>query len=518
MKCRGGSLKIRLNEKIIRYACIFGAVALCIATVFIYFASFNPLGVTTVPYPLEGNITVYDPYVQQFDAFMKGQLNIDYEPSKSFLAIENPYDPDQRAGKYFLYDRAYFEGQYYSYFGTAPIFTVMLPCYYLFGALPSATAIQLVFMLIFALFMPLLVFTVTENVTKKAHPVLLALIAYAATVCSLQFLFGRGHTPFYYIAATSSMAFLATFGFLFLKGLLAKKRWSRLTLFALSGLAFALCFHSRVNTAFAAAFAVLPCVIFGIILKKRSAADSEPSTVSQKGFAAFCKRHSVLDISLELVALAFFVIIGFALAFAYNHARFGSMLDFGAKYQLTIADVSTYKLRLSDFGYSVFHYFLSPLGTKENGALNLGYSAANIGHYLYVDGHFGLLAVPFMWGAFATPFLAFDRTRSRTLRFGALGALVGSFVIAWVDLCLGGVIYRYLCDFSLLFALLGAIGLVLVLEKALSLKKTAVRYICVCAIVLFALLSLYAVFKIMAINNVNLLPMQKDSFFYRLFA
>ncbi len=510
------------KQKIIRFVCIAAALALCIATLIIYFNAFTPAGVTTVAYPLEEKVKEYNPYVQQFDAFMKGQLHIDYKPSKSFLRLENPYDPEQRAGRTFLYDRAYFEGKYYSYFGTAPIFTLMLPYYWLTGALPSDGTMQLVFMLIYAIFMTLLVFNLTERVSKKAHPTLLALISYAATVCSLQFLFARGNTPFYYIAATSSMAFLSVFAYLFFKGIFAKKRCARITLFTLSGLAFALCFHSRVNTAFAAAFFIVPVVVFGIILKKRNEAPVLTYDVAANGrFArvrAFCKRHSVADVSLELGSLALFVIVGFVLAFIYNYARFGSIFDFGAKYQLTVLDVSTYKLDITEFGYAIFHYFLSPLSeNKTTGALNLGYVGSSVGRALYVDGHFGILNVPFMWTAFATPFIFFDKKRSRTLKYGTLCALVGSFVIAWVDFCLGGVIYRYLCDFSAIFAVLAAIGLTLIIDKTLCTKKAVLKYAVVVMAVLFILISLYIVFRIMAINNINLLPLDESSLFRRIF-
>ena len=48
----------------------------------------------------------YNPYVQQFDAFQKGQLHIDVEPEQELLELANPYDPAQRQGIYYLWDRA----------------------------------------------------------------------------------------------------------------------------------------------------------------------------------------------------------------------------------------------------------------------------------------------------------------------------------------------------------------------------------------------------------------------------
>ena len=68
-----------------------------------------------VKYPFEYPVSYYNPYEQQFDAFMKGQLNIDVEPSDELKALENPYDPWQREGIDYLWDRAYYDGSYYSY-------------------------------------------------------------------------------------------------------------------------------------------------------------------------------------------------------------------------------------------------------------------------------------------------------------------------------------------------------------------------------------------------------------------
>lgn len=39
-----------------------------------------------------------DLYMMQTDALAKGQVYLDVEPSEELLALENPYDPEQREG------------------------------------------------------------------------------------------------------------------------------------------------------------------------------------------------------------------------------------------------------------------------------------------------------------------------------------------------------------------------------------------------------------------------------------
>ena len=87
-------------------------------------------------YPFE---TLYNKnaYEQQFDAFLKHRLSIDIEPAKELLALSNPYDRASRTGIRFLWDRALYDGKYYSYFGITPIITVYYPYYFITGKVPS---------------------------------------------------------------------------------------------------------------------------------------------------------------------------------------------------------------------------------------------------------------------------------------------------------------------------------------------------------------------------------------------
>lgn len=510
----GKAVPYYLNDGVIRTLVLLITVLCCVLTASVYHSSFGRS--EPIEYPLQHSITQYDPYVQQFDAFMKGQLHFNYEPDEDFLAIENPYDPDQRHNVYYLYDRAYFQGKYYSYFGAAPIIVYMMPYYFFNGSLPSAQEVQLVFMMLFSVFMPMLIYVIGEKSFKKLHPVILAMVSYTAFISSLQLFIARGRTPFYYIAATSAMAFLAMFGYFFFKGIFAESTKKACIWYPLAGLAFALCFHSRVNVAFGAAFVIVPVVVFGIILKKRP--EYVPSSKDEE--VTFIKAHRVKDILFELTSLASFVVVGFIIAFIYNKARFGSILDFGSTYQLTIAEVSKYELDIKELGYSVFHYFLAPLNEhKETGELAFGYwKIITLDRYLYIDAHFGIFSVPFMLLALLVPFIAGDRTKKPIMRITLVSAIIGCVVMGWVDFCLGGVIFRYLCDFSVLFAATSAICALWIADTVRKLKSFTLRFIGNGFFVAFLIFSVYFTFKIMAIVNGNLLEMDTDSVFYNLFA
>ena len=475
------------------------AVLLCIVTVFVYAASFwqnDPIA-----YPPEIPLEDYDPYVQQFDALQKGQWHIDVEPSDELQKLGNPYDPAVRGDIEYEYDVAYYNGNYYSYFGTAPIFTVMFPYYWLTGDLPHPLTIQLVFMLMFAVFMPLTVYLLGRRLFPAVSPAWLAVIAFAATVSSLQMLFARGDSAFYYVAATSGMAFLAAFAFFLFNGVFAERGRTRNVSFLLAGAAFALCLHSRVTTAFSALFFLIPTMVFGITLQKKNG------------------RIPWKTVLGELSCLACFAVVGVVLALWLNSVRFGHPLEFGTRYQLTVADPSAYRLNIREFGYALYYYVMAPLGIdSETGALALQYGEFDsLGRFLYVDAHFGLLVIPFLWLALLTPIVAVLKKEHRGFGIAALSAFVGTAVMAWVDFCLGGVIFRYLCDLSATVAVLASLCACWIVEKLRLLRRPWKRYGGYALLGAFLLLSLWKTARLMAVDNFNLWEMSPDSLFFKWF-
>lgn len=161
---RGRRIRAEMTEKQAKSL----ALAVCVAACAV-FSCLSVAGAdgSSVAYPLEGYIENYNPYVQQFDAFQKGQLHIDVEPEQELLELANPYDPAQRQGIYYLWDRALYNGKYYSYFGVTPILTVYYPFYLVTHSLPSETTVKMIYSLMTALFLPLAVFELAKLTGKK---------------------------------------------------------------------------------------------------------------------------------------------------------------------------------------------------------------------------------------------------------------------------------------------------------------------------------------------------------------
>lgn len=423
-------------------------VVLCVLIALLFSSVLNG-DKTSVEYPLKWDPVYYSTYEQQFDALMKGQLHLDIEPSKELLELENPYDPSQRGGVEYSWDRALYDGKYYSYFGLAPILTVYFPYYFLTGDMPAENLVTTIYAIMTALFFSLAAVKWASMYTKKLPLPLLFIGTVGGIISSQVFLMMRGREKFYYIATIAGMAFLSLFLWLLLCGISGSvrfapeespRKWKKLVLYTLAGLAYGLIFMSRVNIALLAAFIVLPMLLFKVITE-----------TGEGGKMKFRKLRAIIP---ELLALGIPVMIIMAAQLAINYIRFDSIFEFGSTYQLTVSDVSKYKIRLSDLPYAIYHYFLQPLAwTTDFPFASLGYETlGDYGHYVYVDSNMGMLAIPMMWMLFGSALIFANKKRSLEYKVTLGSALVGIVVMALFDFCLGGVLFRYTCDLTLLGA------------------------------------------------------------------
>lgn len=404
------------------------AVAVCVvsaAAVWIMNASAE--NGNCIIYPLEFGAEHYSPYVQQFDAFMKGQLHIDVQPSAEMLALENPYSPDERHNVNFLYDRAFFDGKYYSYFGIAPILTVYYPLYLLTGVLPADSTVTGVFSVIAAIFLPLAVIE-WSRFKKHGNPRLALVCGIGAYFASMALLIQRGRAPFYYIASIAGTAFVSAFLFFIINAFQCKKAFPRAAFYVLSGMSYGLAFMSRLNSVLPVTFAVIAFVVIYFV-----------RSVKNKSFQQFFTDMASLGVPVAAVMV---------FTFWYNNARFGSPLQFGTAYQLTVADTSYYEFYGGGIFHTLFHYFIQPLKISDMFPyVQLEYfRLAGYGRSLYIDSNFGMLAVPFAASLLLSPAVFKSKTASLHGKI-MLGVSLASFAVtAYADMCMGGVIFRYTAD------------------------------------------------------------------------
>ena len=413
------------------------SVAVCVtASVAVWLMSASGENGNCIAYPFEYGVESYSPYIQQFDSFMKGQLHLDVQPSAELLALENPYSPDERYGLSFLYDRAFYGGKYYSYFGIAPILTVYFPFYLLTGFLPVDSTVMGIFSVVTAIFLPLAV-TVWARL-RKAAPWLSAVCAVGAYFASMVLLIQRGVAPFYYVASIAGMAFISVFLFFIITAVSRKKTAPRIIFMIIAGVCYALAFMSRINSVLPVTFAIIAFIIIYLI-----------KSIKSKSLPRYFG---------EMAALGAPVAAALIFTMWYNNARFGSPLQFGTAYQLTVANTSYYEFYAGGIIPAIFHYFIQPFKVGDMFPfVQLEYfRLAGYGRSLYIDSNFGVFAVPFMLLLLLSPVIFKSKKISCNGKI-MLGVSLASFAVtAYADMCMGGVIFRYTSDILLFAAFVSA--------------------------------------------------------------
>ena len=409
-----------------------------------------------IEYEVGGQVPA-DIYIRQFDAWQKGQIELDLAVDRRLAALENPYDPTERknSGARYSWDYAFFDGKYYSYFGIAPILTVHAPIYAVTGKLPNIALTCLILAVLAVITTALAYREVMLRFVKKPN-LWLFLLGLAGVVCASGVYLGVLCSDMYYVAVLSAQVFSMAFVALAVRSMREEKLWARMIMLVLAALALTLTVWSRPTVA-------LMCVaVFPLFIE----------------FIFKIRKDTLKDGILTVASFALPLIAGAAAVMWYNNARFGSPLDFGANYQLTVSDVS---LNTIDFKYlfsSLFSYFLCPMwqtDAKSFIEMQRIMVLPSGSRYFYADRYCGVFAYGLPLGIIAYPRLALiekhrgerDVWKTAVVCVTALLALG----IAFSDFCLGGVNMRYIYDISVLLSMVSAAVLINLTEKSEGLSK-----------------------------------------------
>lgn len=397
-------------------------------------------------YPYLRPLKSMNAYEQQFDAFLKGQLNIDVVPDPRLSIMSNPYDESARRteGFFYLWDRAYFDGKYYSYFGIAPILLIYYPFYLLTKTVPEANTVCYILTVLSAIVIAFLVIKLQEIFVKKPNFIMLILSIFACELGSLIYMV-QASADMYYTAVASGILFLSLFLLCTFSAYASKKNGKRALLFALSGISLVFLVMSRPNLAIYFLLAV-PIYI---------------KTVFGKDFKPAEKICQVLAFAVPTV-------IGAVGIMWYNYARFESVFEFGAKYQLTVHDVSEYSITLLLFLPALKYYFLQPpIFLSKAPYFDIPFSPLkNYSGYVYMTSTVGAMAFPSNWAIAISPLLITKKADKTKLSIFIL-SIVSVVGLAFTDMCLAGVNIRYLADIALVTVLISTT----VISKFVSLEK-----------------------------------------------
>lgn len=403
----------------------------------------------------------FDQYGHVADALLAGHAWLDLPVPDALAAAGAPHDVGVRdqllaQGATPLYwDYAFHDGHWYSYFGVLPAVLLFVPYRALTSLfvdgglmLPSGAAVPLL-MFGFLLFGSLLTLRLASRIAPST-PLAAAILALAV------FLFGANapylwfRTNFYSVPMAASLMFTTLGLWLWLGAdtsrppLTPSDRWSvsgarplSLPRLALGALCIAANIGCRPTFALSAllGFVIFRTQIAGLIRDIRS-------HTAHLGQAL----RAPAAVLLPALAVAIPVL-------AYNVARFGSSLDFGERYQMTVTDMTRFTQPLADVPVTIGYYLFLPLRLTDAFPW-VALSPTPMPQWAYAEPMVGGLFVlcPFVALAFAAPFLRRRMQASGQWPF-AVSCLTLGLALVVIDTLKGGLGWRYIADFGWLFAL-----------------------------------------------------------------
>ena len=380
-----------------------------------------------------------DSYGEITKALAKGHFFTDLEPSEELLQMEDPYDYEAREqnGIEYLLDYAYFDGKYYVYFGVVPSVIAFLPYYLITGKMLSYSACFFLVLAFFlsglALFLSSYIKRYHGNISYGSYLSSYALVLLMSSVNVLFFAWLNYSIPQFF-----AVTFFIWGSFFYTKG--GMQTASEKKLIAAGSFCFALIAGCRPQLAF--------CALIAYPLLK--------DKMLKKNTLRYWLAFSIP-----------FVIVAVPLMY-YNYARFGSVTDFGAYYNLTVGQIHKQPFSLSGYKSALlFYLFTIPQFTHEFPWIS--YHIPNLMAENVTDnlaGYFIVFPIA-MISLFYWPHRSV-KDKSCTI-FRILLIFLSFFVIAVAYFYLG---IRYIFDFAILFGI-ESIVMLMDLEKNNKTRKYA---------------------------------------------
>lgn len=388
-------------------------------------------------------------YQELARAFTEGKLYIDDQPSEALKAMENPYDTALRGQmvitenhETYRWDTAYYEGKYYVYFGVLPVLVFYLPFYLLTG-LDFQTVWGIVICEAFWVLGVAMLLGILARKYFCKTPLMVYLLLCMAFVNGGGILF-IAQSPSFYSLPILMAAVLAVWALYFWLFALNEEKLSKGYLFA-GALCAALTAASRPQ--FLLVCLPAAALFWDEVFQKRT-------LLSKKGLGA------TACLAVPFLAVAAGVMY-------YNAARFGSVFDFGANYNLTTNDMTKRGIVLGRIPLGLFTYFIQPpaISSQFPYLMDVRITTSYMGRTI-TEAFFGGIFSTNLVLLFA---LCLRRVRTslkekRLYAFCAL-AIASGVIIAVADTEMAGLLQRYVTDFTWLFALVAAVVVMAMYER-----------------------------------------------------
>ncbi|MDO4182575.1 MAG: cytochrome C oxidase Cbb3 [Coriobacteriia bacterium] len=376
-------------------------------------------------------------YAELAQSMAHGHLYLEQQPPQWLQDMEDPYDKGARdelqkeTGESYLFDVAYYDGHYYVYFGVVPCVLFYLPYYMLAGSnFPTALGV-LAMLVAFIVGCAALLDRFARYHFKRVSLGLYLLLQIPLVMCC-GILYLAKFPTFYSLPIACALAFSVWGLYFWMKGRSSEKPFGW---YFAGSLCMALVLGCR-PTLMVFSLVAFPLFWRTYITKKR----------------LFTKRGA-----LEFSCLVAPYVLVAAGIMAYNYARFGSLTDFGANYNLTVNDMTKRGMNLGRLAPALFAYFLQPPNVVGVFPFlqAVDFQTTYMGQTIKEVTFGGIFAcLPMLWTLAFAPKILKLRVRQRSTHTVAavVGILLASgVVVAVLDAQVAGILQRYYADFSFMF-------------------------------------------------------------------
>lgn len=365
------------------------------------------------------------------ESFMHGRPYLEIEPSEALKKLDNPYDRENRdkileeAGEEYIWDVAYFQGKYYVYFGVGPVIAYYLPYYALTGHHIKTVTCIYITMIAVVIGLILLLRSICKKWFKNMNTgIFLVLSIIFINSCGFLAIMGR---PDHYSLPILMAIMFSIYGlYWWLKADSNDLKPSYLFAGSLCMACVAACRPQILMTSF---FAI---PIFWNRIKNKE---------------LFSKKTIKKTISFVLP----YLIIAIPLMM-YNKARFGSIFDFGANYNLTTNDMTRRGFVFDRIPLGIYYYLFNPvkMNVKFPFILRERVVTSYLGTTICepIGAGFLYMNILVLFAFFIRKFK--DKFEDKLPYKLGCFAVVFALIIMIADTQMAGILDRYFCDFAFL--------------------------------------------------------------------
>ena len=403
------------------------------------------------------------------DSFEAGQVSMLETPSDEMLALENPYDLSQRseAGVSYPWDHLFYDGKYYSYYGIGTVLTLFLPYHLITGNYFPSLWATFIYSIAGIIFLSLSYYVfITRLFPKISKGIAISGLVIVQATSFVWYCITIGN--FYELAQVSGFAFLtAGMFFLLRSGVVGEGKISRPNICV----ATVLLSIAVLCRAVLALYCIVSLLFIYAGVRK----------IIRTSYEHTFRANKKPVITFLLAALVPFAVIG-SVQMIYNYLRFGSILDFGIYYTLTIYDYQHIQFHFPLVLIAIYNYlFTVPKVSTVFPFVTSNYDSLSVNGYYFLAGFSsaGIIfrSVPVLGYIFSGK--AYKRSANPNKRLAAIIIILGCILVPLIQMAMiweYGYTPRYAVDFAWQM-LFGAFAVWFVIHEHTSASVKKIMYI-----------------------------------------